>query len=102
MQHHFHNLESKEFITAEECRLIDLIALPNPTIDKVKLKLESDREECFFPVTVEVFNVLGQKIQVNHWQTGTVEVDLSSLAPATYIFKIKYANNYQAIKVIKY
>lgn len=70
-------------------------AYPNPVKDILNLSYTQQISN------VEVYNVLGQQVAVKANYGSQAEVDMSQLAPGTYMVKVFADNEQQTIKVVK-
>lgn len=69
---------------------------PNP-VNKNVLNLSANQ-----PIySVEVFNMLGQKVMYLTPETNTYTVDMHSLASGNYLFKVLAGESWQTIKIVK-
>ena len=71
------------------------IAYPNPVKDILNLSYSKEMSN------VEVYNILGQQVIAKAINATQSQVDMSQLAPGTYIVKAFVDNQTQTIKVIK-
>ncbi|MEC5166662.1 hypothetical protein RCH18_002409 [Flavobacterium sp. PL11] len=68
---------------------------PNPVIDYININHANDIE------SIEIYNVLGQKIPNSTWNAASGLLDMSNLTSGVYIVKLQSASEVQSIKVIK-
>ena len=71
------------------------IAYPNPVKDILNLSYSKEISN------VEVYNILGQQVITKEINASQSQVDMSQLAPGTYMVKAFVDNQTQTIKVIK-
>ena len=68
---------------------------PNPTSSKLFLTSKNQILE------VEVINILGQTVLKQKGNSTEIELNLSSLTPASYMVKVKTGNGIETIKIVK-
>ena len=76
-------------------RVEDIIAYPNPVIDKLKIDLSNNNMAC----NLEITNALGQVVHLLNDYKSKQEIDLSFLAKGIYYLRIK--DNLGVVKIIK-
>lgn len=79
----------------EERKLVEIY--PNPTNQFTNIVIS----ESFTTAKVEVFDMVGRKLQSKDLPYRTTPVDLQGYPPGVYIFKISIDNQIQDAKVIK-
>ena len=80
---------------AEERRLIEIY--PNPTNQFTNIVIS----ESYTKAIVEVFDMVGRKLQSKDLPYRTTPIDLQGYPPGVYIFKITIDANVNDVKVIK-
>ena len=68
---------------------------PNPVTNILNLSYNKEISN------VEIFNLLGQKVLANKFNSNTPQVDMSNLPNGTYMVKVTSDNQSKTIKVIK-
>lgn len=72
-----------------------LTAYPNPVSDLLNLDMDSEISK------VEVFNMLGQKIDKISFSAGNTSLDMSGLSSGAYFVKVTSGDASKTIKVVK-
>lgn len=75
--------------------LADLAVYPNPVTNFLNLNYQNNIEN------IKIFNVLGQEIINKNINASNDQIDMSQVAPGTYIAKISANKAVQTFKVIK-
>ena len=71
---------------------------PNPAHSQLLLEIENDLPDAF----IQLFDIVGKLIITNQVSSGTNQINLDGLIPATYILKLTSGKNFiQAFKVVK-
>jgi len=91
-------LQLSENLSIKENKTSNWGAYPNPTNDFITLDF-SDYDDT--ELSVEVFNMLGQKIKVFENLSNTEKLDLSELTSGIYLLKITHNGVIQTIKMKK-
>ena len=84
--------QPKIFLTAiKEPRLneVELNVFPNPAVDIVNIDLSMGAEEI---ITVQLYNMKGEKLISKKFQERLFQLDLSSLASANYLLSLRRLN----------
>lgn len=68
---------------------------PNPVKNSLSLSYSSEIN------TVEVFNLLGQKVLYKNIDLTTAELDMSSIPSGNYLVKVYIGENIETIKIVK-
>lgn len=71
------------------------VAYPNPVKNVLNLAYSQNISQ------VEIFNLLGQKMTSNSFNTTTAEIDMSSYASGAYLVKVTSNNVTKTVRVIK-
>lgn len=79
----------------EQRQLVEIY--PNPTNQFTNIVIS----ESYTQASVEVFDMVGRKLQSRELPYRTTPIDLQGYPPGVYIFKINIDNQIQDIKVIK-
>ncbi|SMC92048.1 T9SS type A sorting domain-containing protein, partial [Moheibacter sediminis] len=79
----------------EQRQLVEIY--PNPTNQYTNIVIS----ESYTTAKVEVFDMVGRKLQSKDLPYRTTPIDLQGYPPGVYIFKINIDNHIQDIKVIK-
>lgn len=75
-----------ELIAVESCKgVVDVMVYPNPANDIVHVK-------CASAITLEIYNMLGEKLSEEKLSTGTNKIDISTFSNGTYFFKLSDAD----------
>jgi len=91
-------LQLSENLSIKENKTSNWSAYPNPTNDFITLDF-SDYNDT--ELSVEVFNMLGQKIKFFENVGVSEKIDLSQLTSGIYLLKINYNETIQTIKIKK-
>ncbi len=75
---------------------LELLVYPNPTINNLKLKVESDKKEL---LTYELLDMLGKSIEKKIINKSITEINTESLPKSTYFLKV--TNNNKLVKTFK-
>lgn len=71
-----------ELIAVESCKgVVDVMVYPNPAKDIVNVK-------CASAITLEIYNMLGEKLSEEKLTAGTNQIDISVFSNGTYFFKL--------------
>jgi len=84
-------------VNKEEEKRKYIEAYPNPTDDFVNVLINTDFKEA----TIEVYNLVGQKLQSKNVKYRTTPISLGDYSGGVYILKINYDNQTESIKIIK-
>ncbi|GGB76063.1 hypothetical protein GCM10007424_15060 [Flavobacterium suaedae] len=68
---------------------------PNPVTDVFTLSAQEEIKK------VTIFNMLGQEVYTNGFQSNTVELDLSQLSAGSYFVNVSTANASKVVKILK-
>lgn len=75
-----------ELIAVESCKgVVDVMVYPNPAKDLVYVK-------CSSPISLEIYNILGEKLSDEKLNAGQNKIAISALAIGTYFFKLSDSN----------
>lgn len=75
-----------ELIAVESCKgVVDVMVYPNPAKDIVSIK-------CASVITLEIYNMLGEKLSEEKLNAGENKIDMSAFAIGTYFFKLSDAD----------
>lgn len=75
---------------------LSVLAYPNPVINYLKLKLESEKLES---LSYQLYNIQGKLLQSGKIEGTESQIDMSNYVPSTYFVRI--INQNQSIKVFK-
>ena len=73
----------------------DIVVYPNPVVDVVTIANNN------LISSIEVFNLLGQKVMSSTPEVMTATMDMSALPVGTYLLQIQSAGETEMIKVVK-
>lgn len=75
---------------------LSVLAYPNPVINYLKLKLESEKLES---LSYQLYNIQGKLLQSEKIEGTVSQIDMSNYVPSTYFVRI--INQNQSIKEFK-
>ncbi|HQL69595.1 MAG TPA: T9SS type A sorting domain-containing protein [Bacteroidales bacterium] len=70
---------------------------PNPATDYLQIQLPDENETSF----VKILNLQGQTVLVQPLQSQTTRLDISDLAPGTYMVRLYYGHRIENVRVEK-
>lgn len=83
------------FLGINDLDLTHLKVYPNPTTDIVNIEYNEVID------SIEVYSILGQRLQTWYPKNIETQINLKSLATGTYMLKIQVGSNSQMIKIMK-
>lgn len=83
------------FLAAEDFQTARVTYYPNPTSNVVHIENQETITQ------VEVYNLLGQKVQTTKGNNITIDLDVTALPAATYLVKVQTETHSSTFKIVK-